>query len=311
MKRNHLSRAWKDGGKPISEEIKVCTKCGNELPATNEYFSKNSRVKSGLQPKCKSCNKKYAQENADRIRKNKKEYYEKNKELFREKGVEYRKNNEEKIKEYRKNNAERRNRYNKEWREQNPEYFENYRKENAGYIKEQNQRYYKENIEHCKKYGKEYRIKNRDRISEYNKNHRKKSPEYYTKYHERYRSENRGKRIVWWQNRRSREKSLPSSFTHGEWIESQEYFDNKCAYCGAETKLTQDHFQPVSRGGGYISSNIIPSCGSCNSSKSDKLFKDWYRSHENYSREREEKIYEYFEWIKEKDGKQNNLSEID
>lgn len=35
--------------------MKTCTKCGKELPATLEYFYKNSGGKFGLTPRCKPC----------------------------------------------------------------------------------------------------------------------------------------------------------------------------------------------------------------------------------------------------------------
>ena len=35
--------------------LKKCTKCGEEKPATKEFFWKNPRSKDGLQYKCKQC----------------------------------------------------------------------------------------------------------------------------------------------------------------------------------------------------------------------------------------------------------------
>lgn len=37
--------------------FKRCTKCGNEYPATNEYFNRSSRSKDGLKEGCKDCRK--------------------------------------------------------------------------------------------------------------------------------------------------------------------------------------------------------------------------------------------------------------
>ena len=34
---------------------KKCLKCGNELPATKDYFYGHKRFKDGLQPYCKKC----------------------------------------------------------------------------------------------------------------------------------------------------------------------------------------------------------------------------------------------------------------
>ena len=58
--------------------------------------------------------------------------------------------------------------------------------------------------------------------------------------------------------------------------------------------LTQDHFIPLSKGGEYSKKNIIPSCRSCNSRKSNKDFYEWYKGDIHYSKERVNKIEEYF-----------------
>ena len=64
--------------------------------------------------------------------------------------------------------------------------------------------------------------------------------------------------------------ALPRDFTTKDWRAAQKFFNNKCAYCGAKGKMTQDHFIPVKKGGGYTRDNIVPACGSCNCSKGAK-----------------------------------------
>lgn len=41
---------------------KTCTKCGETLPATNEYFYKDNRIKNRLQAWCKKCMGEYSKE---------------------------------------------------------------------------------------------------------------------------------------------------------------------------------------------------------------------------------------------------------
>ena len=70
-------------------------------------------------------------------------------------------------------------------------------------------------------------------------------------------------------------------------------FDNCCAYCG--TSLTMfsvefDHVIPSSKEGPDIWANIIPSCHKCNSNKSNKDMKKWFRGQPFYSELREKKI---------------------
>jgi 5-methylcytosine-specific restriction endonuclease McrA len=70
--------------------------------------------------------------------------------------------------------------------------------------------------------------------------------------------------------RRSSEANLPATFTEADWADVLDLFGHKCAYCGKDGKLHQDHFVPVTRGGGYELGNIVPACHSCNSRKNAK-----------------------------------------
>jgi hypothetical protein len=56
----------------------------------------------------------------------------------------------------------------------------------------------------------------------------------------------------------------------------------RCAYCGGE-KTTWDHMRPLvlnHRPTGFISeiANLVPSCGTCNSSKGTKKLSEWIQS---------------------------------
>lgn len=62
----------------------------------------------------------------------------------------------------------------------------------------------------------------------------------------------------------------------------------RCAYCGyqstAENKdITLDHVIPKAKGGPTIRRNLVPACRTCNVSKSDKDFKDWYKCQSFFS----------------------------
>lgn len=78
--------------------------------------------------------------------------------------------------------------------------------------------------------------------------------------------------------RRSMLKQLPSTMTLDDWHFALDYFDHKCAYCEADESLSQDHLSPVANGGGYVTGNIVPACGSCNSSKSTFDWQDWIKA---------------------------------
>lgn len=84
----------------------------------------------------------------------------------------------------------------------------------------------------------------------------------------------RAKRNKYKYVRQARIENLPHDFTEEDWAEALELFDGVCAYCGDEWKC-QEHFIPVTLGGGYEIGNIVPACKSCNSSKRDKHPCDW------------------------------------
>ena len=49
----------------------------------------------------------------------------------------------------------------------------------------------------------------------------------------------------------------------------------RCFYCSAKAPLTMDHIVPIIRGGRHSIGNLIPACGSCNSSKSRRFIMEW------------------------------------
>lgn len=108
-----------------------------------------------------------------------------------------------------------------------------------------------------------------------------------------------------WHRRKAKERNLINDFTESEWEACLNYFRNEsnqveCCYCGEPTEdIEKDHFIAVSNGGGYTATNIVPACKSCNSSKQDKDFFEWYPSQEFYSEERVDKILKYFNSLRE------------
>lgn len=80
-----------------------------------------------------------------------------------------------------------------------------------------------------------------------------------------------------------------------EWRNTKRYFDNQCAYCGSNDKLTYDHFIPFSKGGVFTVSNIIPACFKCNTSKNDREFLQWYSNQDFYSVDRMNKVFDFLD----------------
>ena len=77
------------------------------------------------------------------------------------------------------------------------------------------------------------------------------------------------------QKRLNLSRNLPATLTDAEWHSALAYFEYRCAYCGAADRLQQEHFIPLSKGGGYTASNIVPACPRCNFSKHDKMPEEW------------------------------------
>ena len=103
-----------------------------------------------------------------------------------------------------------------------------------------------------KRYFNMYQEKNKDKIRETKKDYRKKNPEI----------------IAHLKSRRSvRERGAVGSHTLKEWNNLKERFNNRCAFCFEEKKLTKDHILPLFVGGSDYIENIQPLCKSCNSRK--------------------------------------------
>lgn len=95
------------------------------------------------------------------------------------------------------------------------------------------------------------------------------------------RSRNRARsRKHYWENRelyfayssarKARKQGSGGSHTPAEWRQLKELFGGKCIGCGEAKKLTQDHVQPISRGGTDYIVNIQPLCLMCNKKKFTK-----------------------------------------
>ena len=65
--------------------------------------------------------------------------------------------------------------------------------------------------------------------------------------------------------------------TEAQWEALQDAWGG-CAYCGATGgALQKDCLLPISRGGRYTLSNVVPACRSCNASKCNTELTTWLR----------------------------------
>lgn len=67
--------------------------------------------------------------------------------------------------------------------------------------------------------------------------------------------------------------AAPGSHTVAQWMARVQFYGWRCAYCSRHLTiktLTQDHRIALSRGGSNFSSNLVPACSQCNSSKGNR-----------------------------------------
>jgi len=255
---------------PIPKDgYKICKKCGKELPANDNYFGSSNLFKDGFNSNCRECyrttKQEYTKKHNEYIKANSQRYYQEHKEETKTRVSKYYQKNKDKYflynKEYRIKNAARINKQRKEYRDNNKKA-----------ISERDRLYRERNRERLLQQKKEYaqRPENKLRILDIKRKYKQK--------------------------RRTLELSLPNDLSAKQWSKCKKYFNNTCAYCGKKLKrATQDHFIPITKGGGYTANNIVPSCPSCNSSKHNADFYIWYPKQPFYLQERERKITKYLD----------------
>jgi len=84
------------------------------------------------------------------------------------------------------------------------------------------------------------------------------------------------------QNQRAKQAGTRHDLTMEQWLETLEYFNYKCAYCGGTYEVIE-HYLPVHVAGTTVS-NCVPACLKCNNMK-DKQWHDLsYYQNENVLR---------------------------
>lgn len=279
---------------------KRCCRCGEEKPATSEFFRQTKRRPDGFHGACKLCTKELELEGRRKRGIKPKAYVnEQGERQCTECGIWKTANTDffymdgdklaSKCKECRKNSA-------KDWRIKNLDYsrlvgtirYQLNRDEILAYKK-------KWNLDHPE-YMREYRINHVETIRVQNQEWRKRNPD---------------KVKFSLQRRYSRRKGLPGTFTEAEWQVALEYFNHRCAVCerpiGLWHTLVPDHWIPLDYDGddnpGGVAHNLVPMChgsGGCNNSKSNKMPHDWLRQKYNKRKSIEiiGQIEAYFEAVK-------------
>lgn len=77
--------------------------------------------------------------------------------------------------------------------------------------------------------------------------------------------------------RQRRVRAADNDLREAQWLTLREAWGG-CAYCGATSgPLQKDCVLPISRGGRYTVTNVVPACRSCNASKCNDEVTGWMR----------------------------------
>jgi len=89
---------------------------------------------------------------------------------------------------------------------------------------------------------------------------------------------NRSRKARAARRRKRRMQRVEHDLSEVQWTALKEAWGDCCAYCGASGKpLQRDCVLAISRGGRYTLQNIVPACGSCNTSKCNEEVTAWLR----------------------------------
>lgn len=197
-----------------------------------------------------------------------------------------------------KNNQKRYKELGAKWTEENKEHYlakrQEYYQKNIESIREKDRlRRNGSEKEKRKVRKKEYYAKNKEIILEKEAKRYQEKKDYIKTRVRQYNKANPDKVRQWSREDRIRRKNAFGTHNVKEFYILCEKFGWKCSYCDMEVDkktVTVDHFIPTSKGGSDSIENIVPSCKSCNSSKQDKDFFDWYRKQKFYNLEKEKFI---------------------
>jgi 5-methylcytosine-specific restriction endonuclease McrA len=249
--------------------LKRCTKCGEEKPATAEFFKRSKKHKNGLRSECKKCSKAYESARVSgEIKVNPRistrdgmrkcsvclewkpataDQFELNSANALGIGYKCRNCANEYKKKWAREHPESRSQSRRKWTEKNPLYFSTH------YYSNWKSERLRRNI---------YYAKNKEKFVEKRKEYYRRNPEYY--YIARHK-------------RRALKKKSTGSFTQSDIRLLFALQKRKCWYCqkSIEDGYHMDHRIPLSRGGSNDISNIVLTCPHCNLSKNNKLPHEW------------------------------------
>ncbi|SRR6266581_770639 len=243
-----------DNGNPNDIPLKRCKKCGEEKPATTEFFNQRKDSKDGLRNDCMEClrarRKTWYAENRDQANAQHKVYYAANRDRLLAYGkAHYTANRDHYLtqaKAYGVANRDRKLAYMKTYHEKNRD------RNNA-----QKKAWHTANRDHALANMKAYDVANRDHDRVYRRSRYAAHRDHIKSYHHKLRAHKR---------------SSEGTYTAQDIQNLFKGQKGKCALCKQRlVKYEVDHIIPLSRGGSNWPYNLQLLCPSCNRHKSNKL----------------------------------------
>ena len=232
---------------------KECKGCG-EVKIMGD-FSKCKKSLGRRQSKCKSCERKYREENRVRAAEKGHKYREENRDRILRGEHKYREENRDQI-------LERQRKYNEENRVSISEYYRKYHEENRDRILDKQRK---------------YREENHDQILEKQRKYREENSDYILKRDRKYREENSHVMTAGAHRRLARKNLLPDTLTKEQLEEITDRFHGGCALTECTDGTHLDHVIPIATGqGGTTLQNMIPLRADLNSSKFTRCIFDWF-----------------------------------
>lgn len=152
--------------------------------------------------------------------------------------------------------------------ERNAEWRRAHYAANADEIRHKRRESYAENRDREREYNRLYSQKNRDRRRLYDRTRRELRAEQCKSW----RTPERSREFA------NRRRALKLSVTVGDPVELLQYAailrKDPCSYCGATTE-SEDHIQPLSRGGDHAWWNLTAACRRCNSQKNSRTLLEY------------------------------------
>lgn len=277
--------------------LRKCTKCGEEKPATAEYFARTKKTKLGLIAQCKTC-----------ANKQREQYYINHPEALKKKQHRNREMAKEKYRsdpEYRAKNIEAAKARNKKyWCDAEKRTQIKARQRLRNHTEEYKAR--RRVVMAKRKRDPAFRQQLRKRHNQYYQNHRDEILKRVADYNRENPHVPKTARI----RRKTRKRSLPSTFTSKHWLLCLDYWHYCCAVCDSQLRDLfgdiephADHWIALNSPNcpGTTPDNMICLCNKCNRAKSDKYPEQWLI--DDFGKHSAAKILkrinQYFGWIEQ------------